>query len=467
MANIEKRNANTYRIVVSAGYDSNGKKIRKYKTVTLPDDMTDRQREKELNRAAILFEQEVESGTYLDGAKITFSEFARKWLTEYAERRLVPGTLNPYRMKLEKRILPAIGHIKLAKLQPQHLLQFYANLEEDGARLDAYYIPSKHILDHLGAIKGSGRVVADEMGVDRKTLASVSRGERVRHTTAMRICEYFGLESSKAFVVDDSVSKLSSKSIKSHHDLIMSILNTACQWNILLHNPALRLKPPKLTKGKPKYYGDVEITSLFVALEKEPMKYKVLTYLTVDTGLRLSEIAGLVWSDIDFNKGTLCVQRQRQYVSGYGIITKTTKTESGLREITVSKTVLDMLKRYRTMQMENRLMLGAAWVECDNVFTHEDGTALYPDRPAQWFRGFVQRHDLPPINFHGLRHSNASLMIAAGVDVVTLSGRLGHADKNITLNTYSHIIKSKEQQAANHMDIFYGRMAENALKTAP
>jgi len=67
MANIEKRSGNTYRIVVSAGYDHNGKKLRKYRTVTLSEGMTERQREKELTRQAVLFEQEVETGTYLDG----------------------------------------------------------------------------------------------------------------------------------------------------------------------------------------------------------------------------------------------------------------------------------------------------------------------------------------------------------------------------------------------------------------
>lgn len=111
MANIEKRTENTYRIVVSAGYDAGGKKLRKYKTVTLLGGMTDRQREKELTRQAVLFEQEVENGTYLDGAKITFAEFAQIWLEGYAEKKLAPGTLKPYKMRLGKRIIPALGHI--------------------------------------------------------------------------------------------------------------------------------------------------------------------------------------------------------------------------------------------------------------------------------------------------------------------------------------------------------------------
>ena len=68
---------------------------------------------------------------------------------------------------------------------------------------------------------------------------------------------------------------------------------------------------------------------------------------------------------------------------------------------------------------------------------------------------FIEKHNLPKITFHQLRHTNASLLISAGEDIVTVSSRLGHADKNITLNTYSHIIKSKEAQVANKMDEFY------------
>jgi len=92
---------------------------------------------------------------------------------------------------------------------------------------------------------------------------------------------------------------------------------------------------------------------------------------------------------------------------------------------------------------------------------HEDGTAISPNLPYKWFTKFLERHNLPKITFHQLRHTNASLLISAGEDIVTVSGRLRHADKNITLNTYSHIIKSKEAQVANKMDEFYAGLKIN------
>jgi len=86
---------------------------------------------------------------------------------------------------------------------------------------------------------------------------------------------------------------------------------------------------------------------------------------------------------------------------------------------------------------------------------HDDGKPIFPHRPSQWFCEFIMRKGLPHITFHGLRHTNASLLADSDIDVVTLAGRLGYADKNVTLNTYSHMIKSREKQVTNKMDDFY------------
>ena len=113
------------------------------------------------------------------------------------------------------------------------------------------------------------------------------------------------------------------------------------------------------------------------------------------------------------------------------------------------------MKEYKKQQNENRLKFGTAWQNGKYVFLHEDGSPISTQLPYKWFTKFLNRHNLPKITFHQLRHTNASLLISSGEDIVTVSGRLGHADKNVTLNTYSHIIKSKEAQVANKMDEFY------------
>lgn len=139
MASIRKRGKNSWQITVSCGYDINGKKITVPKTVRRPPGMTDKQWEKELKKIALEFERQVETGQYLDGSKMTFAEFVEKWIKDYASSELAPKTFHRYQQLLS-RILPALGHIRLDKIQPTHLLEFYANLKERGIREDTTYI---------------------------------------------------------------------------------------------------------------------------------------------------------------------------------------------------------------------------------------------------------------------------------------------------------------------------------------
>ena len=119
MASIQKitgKNGTAYKLYASQGRDADGKQIRPTMTFKLEPGLSEKQARKAAERAAYEFEKQVETGVYLDGSKLTFAEFTQKWLTDYAEKRLAPGTLKPYRMKLEKRILPALGHLKMAKI---------------------------------------------------------------------------------------------------------------------------------------------------------------------------------------------------------------------------------------------------------------------------------------------------------------------------------------------------------------
>lgn len=122
------------------------------------------------------------------------------------------------------------------------------------------------------------------------------------------------------------------------------------------------------------------------------------------------------------------------------------KTENGNRTVTLSSQMITMLKQYRQKQAEDKLKLGSAWKNGKYLFKHDDGQDLHPTRPYKWFMNFLKLHDLPKITFHELRHTNASLLIANGVDAVTLSKRLGHADKTVTLNTLNDKQNSKNKR---------------------
>jgi integrase len=282
MASIEWRNNNTScRIVVSCGYLPNGKKDRRFKTVTFADGMTQKQREKEAQKQAVLFERQVESGTYLDGEKITFGEFCEKWLADYAEKQLAPATLKDYRSRLKHRLIPALGHLKLAKIQPHHLLEFYSNLGEVGVSKAVYYKPTDACVTLLA------NTAAADIDVSYKTWQRLRNGQQTTQAVADMLSAHF--KRKDLFTVEKTV--LSNKTIKHHHDLLCSVLSTAVNWNVITNNPAERVTAPKAPKSKPQFYDDASLAQLLTKLAVEPLTYQAVTFLAVDTGMRLGELA--------------------------------------------------------------------------------------------------------------------------------------------------------------------------------
>ena len=154
------------------------------------------------------------------------------------------------------------------------------------------------------------------------------------------------------------------------------------------------------------------------------------------------------------------VCRSSQYVGGKTIITKEPKTKSGIRRFTLSITACILLKQYRAWQMKQKLRVGDRWQECDRLFTTWEGIPIYPDTVTDWFAKFMRRTELPYVTLHSLRHTNATLMIAEGTDVCTVSKRLGHANTATTLNIYAHAMKSKDREAANNLESVLGNCAK-------
>ena len=252
-------------------------------------------------------------------------------------------------------------------------------------------------------------------------------------------------------------AKLSGRTVKHYHELLSSIFRTAVEWNVITNNPVSRVRAPRTAKKAPQYYEEPQVIELLQLLEKAPLKYKTMIYMAIDTGLREGELTGLKWEDIKFEERHININKQRQYIHGYGVITKEPKTESGNRVITISEMLSGLLKALKSEQKLAQFSMGSKWIDSGYVFVGDNGEPMHPHRPYKWFVNFLEKNNLPKITFHALRHTNASLLLAEGTDIVTLSGRLGHADKNVTLNVYSHLLKSKEKQASSKMDEFYSK----------
>lgn len=170
------------------------------------------------------------------------------------------------------------------------------------------------------------------------------------------------------------------------------------------------------------------------------------------TGLRRGELLGLEWSDIDYINQVINIERNSLYLPKEGVYQDTTKNTTSNRVIKVSQGTLSMLKEYQVWQKKQRLLLGNKWVNTNKLFTKWNGEPMHPDTLSGWFHKFVKKNDLPDISIHSLRHTNATLLIANGIPLKTVSSRLGHANITTTGNIYTHAIKSADEKAAELID---------------
>ncbi len=450
MATIAKR-GNSYKITVSLGYDLNGKQIRKTMTWKPESGMTARQIEKEINRQATLFEEKCRKGQILDD-RIKFSDFVEIWQKDYADKQLRDKTNQRNKQALE-RILVALGHLQIGKIQPHHLNEFYNNLAESGIRRDTKY---KCIIDLKEIIKAKGYTVAyvsQLSNVALSTFSSIFKGKNTTKKCAEQICSTLEYDLRELFEPVDFEKPLSNNTILCYHRIISSILGEAVKQGILLSNPCSRVRTPKIKHKEAEYLEENDVIRLLQSLEKEPLQYRALITLLLYSGMRRGEALGLTWKDINFKDNLIDINKSSLYVSGKGIFDDETKNESSKRVIKVPQSVIDSLKQLQIEQFHKRQMLtDEDWQDCDKVFKASNGSPLHPDTLSSWFKRFLKRHNLPNCHIHTLRHTNASLLIAQGINVRTVSNRLGHAQTSTTENIYSHAIKTADEKAAETLE---------------
>ena len=227
----------------------------------------------------------------------------------------------------------------------------------------------------------------------------------------------------------------SDKSIREHYVLINEALKKAVIYGYIVYNPNTRIEPPKITKKEIQCYSEEEVGKLFKALKEEPIKYKALITLALDSGARRSEITGLKWTDIDFKNHTMDINKITQYTKELGIYEKSTKNLTSNRRIFLSDYTIAILKEYQKNQMQKKLKLGTKWNNPNNrIFTTETGSDMHPDTPSQIFEKIIKIHNLKRITFHGLRHTSISLQISKGIQPQIISKRA----RTFKCNNYTH-----------------------------
>jgi integrase len=183
--------------------------------------------------------------------------------------------------------------------------------------------------------------------------------------------------------------------------------------------------------------------------------------------MRRGEVCGLRWEDVDFDSRVVRVRQQVVQLAGRCHIGPP-KTKSGTRTIALDRGTADVLRAHRGRQNVERDRWGDAWVDSGLVFTREDGALLLPNHVTYHFRALVQSAELPVIRFHGLRHTAASVALAAGVAMKTVSDRLGHSSTAITADLYTHVSPAVAQDAADRIaEVIAGRASVASRTSEP
>lgn len=250
---------------------------------------------------------------------------------------------------------------------------------------------------------------------------------------------------------------LSAKTIKNIHGILHHALQQAMLNNYIRTNPSNSCVIPRATKKKVKPLNEYQIADFLKAIKGH--KYESMFLVALFTGIRQGEVCGLQWECVDFDDGTILIDKQLQSLRATtrGDSEKYTlvPTKNGKeRTITAAPYVMELLWKTKQRQNANRKLWGTAFQENDLVFTDELGNRVTPQALYRAFKIIVTESGMPMVRFHDLRHSYAVISLKSGDDVKTVQENLGHATAAFTLDTYGHVTEKMKKDSANRMEAF-------------
>lgn len=253
---------------------------------------------------------------------------------------------------------------------------------------------------------------------------------------------------------DRLAAGLSPTTVKHLHRVISRALSQAVRQGLVARNVASLVDPPKTPRHKMQTLSSEQARVLLAAARGD--RLEAVYVLALSTGMRQGEILGLRWSDVDLDQQRLQIRGTLQHRDGQLVVGEP-KTASSRRQVVLSTTAIDALRRHRSAQAEERLRLGEGWVDSDFVFTNQLGGPIDAGNlRSREFQPLLERAGLPKIRFHDLRHTAATLLLGEGVHPKIVSEMLGHAQVSITLDTYSHATPSMHHEAADVLDRVLG-----------
>lgn len=227
------------------------------------------------------------------------------------------------------------------------------------------------------------------------------------------------------------------------YTILKSMFKMAYLSDMIDRNPMDKVERPKPRKDETKpqeaeAYTVQEVRYILKALSGEPLKWRALVRLLIDTGIRRGEALAIQWEDIDFQGKSILIQRNLCYTPDKGVYLDAPKNGKS-RIVYVGDDTLELLQKLKSEQVP-----GAQF-----IFTQDNSVeAMHPTSPTHYFRQFAKQHDIQGFHPHKLRHTFASVAITAGADVASVSETLGHSDTAVTLRMYTHANEESRQRVS-------------------
>ncbi len=370
---IRQRSENAWQITVDIGRDETGRRHQHVETVH----GSKRLAQKRLAELVL----DIEQGGYTRPARISFGEWLLEWHRTYAVARCNRRTADSYLEEIQRHLKPALGMVRLDRLSPRHLQDFYAYCLRDGRT--------------------------------------------------------------------DGRGGLSARTVTYFHRIVSKSLKDAVRAGYLGRNVAEAVDPPRYQRKMMKTMALKDVPRFLKAALATP--FHRLFYAALYTGMREGELLGLPWRAVNLDEGYISVFQQ--LFKRYGVIAlEDVKTSYSRRRITLSASLVRVLRSHRIEAEANAILLGRELGPEDLVFSYPDGRPLDPSTVTHAFARVLREAGLPHIRFHDIRHTNATFLIGAGVNIKVVSERLGHASVAFTMDTYAHVMPGMQESAAEQLD---------------
>ncbi|MBP3868390.1 MAG: site-specific integrase [Solobacterium sp.] len=396
------------------GYDGNGKRIVKNETFH-PTAKSENAQRKQAESYAAELERKVKQGELYNIAELTLNEYFNQWKTDIAPLTLTQSKQESYQYTMKKYFIPAIGFMNISTINPMHLQAIVSEMIKQGLKPKS--------------IKTYFSVISSIMG-------SAVKKRIIKENPCARLTfpknEKKVVETVHAFTIQQSQIFL--KALEDNYTVVWS--------------------ERKRKNAEGEMY---DVSGYEQTISISPM-WKAYFNLALYSGVRRGEACALRWSDIDFETMTVSITKASAITSD-GQVLKDTKTVSSRRELLLPLPVFVKLREWKTAQEKHAAEIGSEWKETGFVFTQADGRQINLYTPSHKLHEIIELHNrtasenekLPNIRLHDLRHCTASLLIASGADIATISRMLGHSRISTTLDIYTHSLRKNDETISNKL----------------